>query len=163
MWTAAFLDLSHAEQGFIRAAGSLGWAVPAGIGAKLAVGRRPVLIFTGDGGFWYHCGELETAVRLGLDLVIVINNNHRLSQEREIYTAAYGGELTGNHHELWYFNEVNFAELARSMGAPGVRVEGASSIATALRDAFKEGGTWLVEVVTDPDAMAPLAYSGGQA
>jgi len=56
-WTGALVDLNHREQRYIRAAGSLGWAFPASLGAKCAAPDRPVVCFTGDGGFWYHIAE----------------------------------------------------------------------------------------------------------
>jgi acetolactate synthase-1/2/3 large subunit len=161
MWSAAFLDLKKPSQDFIRAAGSLGWSFPAAIGAKLSQPARPVAVFTGDGGFWYHIGELETAVRLRLDLVIVVNNNNRLSQEYDIYKEAYGGELKGNHHELWHFREVNLAQLAERFGATGIRVEDPGELGGALKRAFETGGPCVVDVITDADAMAPLGFAGG--
>jgi acetolactate synthase-1/2/3 large subunit len=87
MWTGGMIDLNEPGQGFIRAAGSLGWGLPAALGAKLALPRRPVLLFSGDGGFWYHLSELETAVRWNINAVLLINNNRSLNQEIAIYTA----------------------------------------------------------------------------
>ena len=77
---------------FIRAAGSLGWAFPASLGAKVAMPKKPVVCFTGDGGFWYHLQELETAVRCGIPTVTVVNNNDALNQETMIFRQAYGGK-----------------------------------------------------------------------
>src|SRR5690606_10739368 len=75
MWMGGMYDLSSPRQSFMRSAGHLGWAFPAGLGAKCAVPGRPVVVFTGDAGFWYHIGELETAVRWGIASVTVVNNN----------------------------------------------------------------------------------------
>ena len=55
-------------------AGSLGWAFPASLGAQCAAGDRTVLCFTGDGGFYYHLAELETARRCHIPVVIIVNN-----------------------------------------------------------------------------------------
>jgi acetolactate synthase-1/2/3 large subunit len=162
MWAAAYLDLGHQRQDFIRAAGSLGWSFPAAIGAKLAARERPVVVFTGDGGFWYHLSELETAVRVGANIIVVINNNNCLNQEYEVYKEAYGGALRGNHHELWHFRHVNFSQIAESMGAFGVRVEKPSQIGAALKAAFSQNRPSVVEIMSDPDAMAPLAFTGGK-
>ncbi|MCH8898810.1 MAG: thiamine pyrophosphate-binding protein, partial [Chloroflexi bacterium] len=57
IWTGTMLDLNHPDQSYIRCAGSLGWGFPAAMGAKCAAPERPVLSFTGDGGFWYHLTE----------------------------------------------------------------------------------------------------------
>ncbi len=63
MWMGGMYDLMSPKQSYIRSAGHLGWAFPAGLGAKCGAPERPVVVFTGDAGFWYHIGEIETAVR----------------------------------------------------------------------------------------------------
>src|SRR5439155_15031809 len=61
IWTGTMIDLMHASQRYIRCAGSLGWAFPAALGVKCALPDQPVFCFCGDGGFYYHLAELETA------------------------------------------------------------------------------------------------------
>jgi len=158
MWTGGMIDLNKPGQGYIRAAGSLGWGLPAALGAKLALPERPVLLFSGDGGFWYHLSELETAVRWNIDAVLLINNNRALSQEIDIYTRAYGGRLRAKHAELWQFSDVSFAELARTMGAEGFRVQKPAELSGALDKAFSSKKPSVVEVVTEMTAVAPLAF-----
>ena len=80
IWTATMVYLTQPGQSYLRAAGSLGWAFPAALGAKCAVPERPVICFTGDGGFWYHLSELETARRHSINTVTIINNNSGLAQ-----------------------------------------------------------------------------------
>ena len=75
IWTGTMIDLKEQTQQYIRCAGSLGWGFPGALGAKCALPDRPVICFTGDGGFWYHMSELETALRYGINAVIVVNNN----------------------------------------------------------------------------------------
>ena len=160
MWTGGFIDLNKPGQQFIRAAGSLGWGLPAALGAKLALPDRPVLLFSGDGGFWYHLSEVETAVRYKIPAVLLINNNRSLNQEIDIYTDAYGGELRANHAELWQFSDASFAEIARSMGAEGIQVTKPSELAGALDKGFSSDGPCVIEVVTEMTATAPLAWTG---
>ena len=158
MWSGGMIDLNKPGQGYIRAAGSLGWAMPAALGAKLAQPNRPVLLFCGDGGFWYHLGELETAVRWNIPAVLLVNNNQSLNQEIDIYKDAYGGELRANHGELWQFTDVSFAQIARTMGAEGIRVERPGDIAGAVEKAFASGKPCVVEVMTEMTAVAPTAH-----
>ena len=158
MWTGAMVDLCRADQGYIRAAGSLGWGLPAALGAKLARPERTVVLFSGDGGFWYHLAELETAVRWNIAVVLLINNNRSLNQEIAIYEDAYGGRLEGRHAELWQFRDVSFAAVARAMGAEGIRVERPGDLAGALERAVATQGPCVVEVVSDINAVAPLAW-----
>jgi acetolactate synthase-1/2/3 large subunit len=80
------MPLKGASQRFIRCAGSLGWGFPASIGAKCALGSRPVVCFTGDGGFYYHLAELETAARYEIPVVVVVNNNGAYGAERRLRT-----------------------------------------------------------------------------
>src|SRR5262249_9811514 len=75
MWMGGMFNIRTSEQSYIRSAGHLGWAFPAGIGAACGAPDRPVLVFTGDAGFWYHIAEVETAVRWNIKTVTVVNNN----------------------------------------------------------------------------------------
>ena len=95
MWTGGYLDLKSPGISFMRAAGHLGWGFPAALGAKCGAPERPVILFTGDAGFWYHIGEIETAVRWGINAVILVNNNGSQNQETKIFDDAYGGEQHG--------------------------------------------------------------------
>ena len=154
IWTGTMVYLTHPEQRYIRAAGSLGWAFPASLGAKCAAPDRPVVCFTGDGGFWYHLSELETAVRCGIKTVTVVNNNSCLSQCTESVDSVYG-DRPGKKEEIYTFNEVNFARIAREMGCIGLRVEQPGEIAEALNKALEADAPVVVEVVTDEKCKAP--------
>lgn len=158
MWTGGMVDLRSPGQGYLRAAGSLGWGVPAAIGAKLGAPDRPVVLFTGDGGFWYHATEIETAVRWNVPVVLLVNNNRSLNQEINPFTRAYGGQLRGKHHELWHFSDLDLAAVAASMGATGIRVTRPAELDSALAKAFEADGPVVVDVVTDMEALAPLGY-----
>jgi len=157
MWMGGMYDLRTPTQSYMRSAGHLGWAFPAGIGAKAACPERPVIVFTGDAGFWYHIGEVETAVRWNLASVTVVNNNGGGNQSKRGFDRAYGGEQTTKARELWTYNPMNFAKLAEDMGALGIRVERASEFAPALAHAIAEKRPAVIDVATDIDALAPTA------
>jgi acetolactate synthase-1/2/3 large subunit len=157
MWTGGMVDLNGSGQQYIRAAGSLGWGLPASLGAKLALPEQPVLLFTGDGGFWYHIGELETAARWNIKTVFLVNNNSSLNQEMKPNRDAYGGELHGEHADLWKFRDVNFVQVAEAMGVQGVRVEKPGDLPQALDRAFSAGAPFVIDVATEVEAVAPLA------
>ena len=162
MWIAQQLWINNKSWDFIRCAGSLGWGFPAAIGAKCGAPERPVICLTGDGGFWYHLQELETAVRCNIPLVTVINNNNSLNQEYNIYTAAYDGKPSKKWGELWHFNEVSFAKMAEVMGALGIRVDDPAKIGPAVKQALASGRPAVVEVVGDIEALAPRAWVKAQ-
>ena len=158
IWTGSMVDLKHPEQSYLRAAGSLGWGLPAALGAKCAAPDRPVICFTGDGGFWYHIAELETAVRHNINAVIVVNNNRALNQDKREDDLAYQG-IPGNPEELYAFGEVDLAKIAETMGCFGIKVEQPGQIQSALEQALASGKPAVVEVVTDIEGMAPPAWS----
>jgi len=158
MWSAMYLELTEPQQTFIRAAGSLGWGLPAALGAKCAAPGRPVVCFSGDGGFYYHLAELETAARYGINVVIVVNNNHSYNQETELFATAFGGRQTDGF-EMWQFTEVNLAHVAESLGCVGVRVERPGQIAPAVQHALHCGRPAIVDVATDIEALAPPAWT----
>ncbi|MBL8959614.1 MAG: thiamine pyrophosphate-binding protein [Gemmatimonadetes bacterium] len=153
IWAATMIQL-RAPQTFIRAAGSLGWGFPASLGAKCAAPGRPVICLTGDGGFWYHFAELETARRHGIATVTVVNNNNGFSQGIPDVHRMYG-DRPGNPGELYRFSDVSFAQVARDMGGFGVRVTTPGEIAPALQQAMAAGVPAVVEVMTDFSARAP--------
>ena len=160
IWTGSMIDFNHSTQSFIRCAGSLGWGLSAAMGAKCALPNRPVLCFSGDGGFWYHIAELETAVRNNINVVTVINNNSALSQDQRGDERAYAGMDGGHPEELWQFSDTNFARVAESIGCFGIRVERPGDIQSALEQAFASGRPAVVDVVTDPlDSLAPVPWS----
>ena len=158
IWTGTMMDLKHPDQSFIRCAGSLGWGLPAAMGAKCAQPERPVLCFTGDGGIWYHLSELETAVRNGINTVTIVNNNHSLNQEQDGVEQIYGGRTTGSD-ELWLFDDADFARIAESMGALGLTVNKPSELAGALDQALASGRPAVVDVKTHVEGIAPKAWT----
>ncbi|WP_247369368.1 thiamine pyrophosphate-binding protein [Bradyrhizobium sp. CW10] len=158
-WSGTLLPLTDRRQQYLRAAGSLGWAFPAALGAQCAHPDRPVICLTGDGGFMYHLPELETARRHNLNTITIVNNNHRLAQGRRNIDAAYEGR-TGNRDEIFVYREIDFAKLARDMDCFGVRVEKPADLCKAFADARASGLPAVIDVPTDPSAVAPLPWSG---
>ncbi len=158
VWTGTMIDLKHPEQTFIRCAGSLGWGLPAAMGAKCAQPNRPVLLFTGDGGIWYHLADLETAVKYGINTVTLVNNNHSLNQEKEGVEDIYAGQTAGSD-DLWLFPDADFAKIAESIGCLGITVNKPSELSNALDHAFAAGRPVVVDVKTHLDGIAPRAWA----
>ena len=161
IWTGTMLDLKHPDQTYIRCSGSLGWGLPAVMGAKCAQPDRPVLCFTGDGGIWYHLSELETARRCGINTVTVVNNNHSLSQEGSLVERIYGGR-TAASDELWLFEDADFARIAESMGCLGLTVNKLSELSSALDQALAAEKPAEVDVKTHLEGIAPQAWTPPQ-
>ena len=157
MWMGGMFDLTHSEQTYIRSAGHLGWAFPASLGAKCALPNKTVICFTGDAGFWYHIAEIEVAVRWNINTIVIVNNNSGGNQSKRGFDRAYGGEQTDEGRQLWTFNNINFAAIAENIGAVGIRVENAKEIKPAIEKAIELNNPVIIDVVTDINALAPLA------
>ena len=158
IWTGTMIDLKHPDQIFVRCSGSLGWGLPAAMGAKCAQPDRPVLCFTGDGGIWYHLSELDTAMKCGINAVILVNNNHSLNQEKGGVESVYGGRTPGSD-ELWLFPDADFAGIAESMGCFGITVHKPGQLASALDQAFTAEKPAVVDVKTHIEGIAPRAWT----
>jgi acetolactate synthase-1/2/3 large subunit len=158
IWTGTMIDLNGAGQTYLRAAGSLGWAFPAALGAQCAAGPRRVVCFTGDGGFYYHLAELETARRYQIPSVTVVNNNSGFGQN---LTGVHriSGNRPGRGEELIRFGPTDFTKVAASFGVRGIRVERPSEIAPALAQALAANEPVIVDVVTELEPRAPEAWS----
>ena len=160
IWTGSMVDLNHPGQGYIRCAGSLGWGLPGAIGVQCAAPDRPVVCFTGDGGLWYHIGELETAVRYNIPVITVVNNNRGLMQNKRGDDRGYANVDGADSSELWQFNDVDLAKVAESMGALGIRVDRPGDIQSALGQALASGRPAVIDVVTDPlDSESPVPWA----
>src|SRR6266581_3798117 len=159
MWMGGMYDLRASTQSYMRSAGHLGWAFAAGLGAKCACPGRPVVVFTGDAGLWYHIGEIETAVRWKINSVTVVNNNASGNQSKRGFDRVYGGQQTEQARELWTYRMVDFARVAEDIGALGIRVEKPGELAPAIQRALKAERPVIVDVVTDIEALAPVAVT----
>lgn len=151
-WAGALLDLRGSGRGFLRADGSLGWAFPASLGAKLAVPDRPVVAITGDGGFGYHVGEIETALRLGLPVMVVVLNNGTLAFEVHVQELLYKEVV----EEVDDFIDVDHGAVARAYGAAGVRVRTAGEFRDAFAEALRRDRLTVIDAIVDRAAIGPV-------
>ncbi len=124
---------------------TMGAGLPSAIMAALLNPRRRVLAVCGDGGFMMNSQELETAVRLGLDIVVLIVEDHSFGMIR------WKQAVDGYPDFGMTFGNPNFVTYATAYGANGSRVESADDLAPTLEAAFSRGGIQLVS--------APIDYS----
>lgn len=122
---------------------TMGAGLPSAMAAKLVYPDRPVIAIAGDGGFMMNSQELETAVRLNLDLVIVLINDNGYGMIKWKQQGS-GFENFG----LEYKNP-DFVAYANAYGAKGHRVEQAEDITRLITEAQKQGGVHLIEVPID--------------
>lgn len=158
LWSGTLIYLRHPGQRYIRAAGSLGWSFPAALGAKCAAPDRPVICFCGDGGFYYHLPELETARRRGIKTVTVVNNNHSLAQGLRNLNIAYEGKDQSRKGECFEFLETDFEKVAKSFGCFGVTVEKPQDFRKAFEAALASELPAVIDVKTVFAHQAPMAW-----
>ena len=121
----------------------MGFALPGAIGAKLVHPQRRVLAICGDGGFLMNLQELETARRLGLNIIIMIweDKGYGLIEWKQQNTF-------GRHSEL-SFNNPDFVKLAESFDCLGLRVENSAELRPALQQAFASQVPVVMSVAID--------------
>lgn len=153
-WAMDLLRLGAPGRRFLapRGYGSLGWGLPAAIGARLAAPDKRVICITGDGGFGYVCQELETAARYQIPLVIVVLNNRALAFQRDFEQRFWNtdGETT--------LLDVDHAQLAKALCCDGIRVESALELRDALASAVKSDQPTLIDVPIESSARPPITW-----
>ena len=158
VWTARYLDPLGTRRligSFLH--GSMANALPMALGAQVAFPDRQVVSVSGDGGLSMLLGELITAKMYNLPVKVVVFNNSTLGMVKlEMLVNGIPDFQTD-------VPDTNYAEVARAIGFHAERVEDASRLADAYREAFAAPGPALVEVITDPNALSlPPAITGGQ-
>lgn len=130
--------------------GSMGYGLPAAVGAKAVHPEKTVVCFAGDGCFMMHGQEFATAVQYDLPIITLVINNGiygtiRMHQERE-----YPGRVSGTD-----LKNPDFAALARAYGGHGETVEKTADFAAAFERAKASGKPAIIEVRLDPEAITP--------
>jgi acetolactate synthase-1/2/3 large subunit len=151
-WSARHLPLSGG-QSIVRAAGSLGWGLPAALGVKCAAPGREVICVTGDGGFFYHIAELETARRYGLNVIVVVNNNTSLNQEQFLWELD-----SADQDKNWRFHDTDLVAIAKGFGCHAARVDDPDDFGAALDKARASGLPAVIDVRTDSAIASPQSF-----
>jgi acetolactate synthase I/II/III large subunit len=160
IWAALWWDYDRPGL-FINSggAGTMGFALPAAIGAKFARPELDVWCVAGEGGFVMTAQELSVAVEHQLDIKIVLLNNFSLGMVRQFQDDFYGG--VRSQVELTHIPD--FVKLADAYGLPGVRVDKLADVGPALDAAQRTKGPFLIDFRIDPEAnvypIVPLGKS----
>ena len=128
--------------------GSMANAMPQAIGAQLAFPKRQVISMSGDGGFTMLMGDLLTLAQYDLPIKLIVYNNSTLGMVKlEMRVAGYrdfGVDVKPS----------DFAKLAEAVGIRGTRIEDSGNLKKTLETALRHNGPGLIDVVTNPDALA---------
>jgi acetolactate synthase I/II/III large subunit len=140
-------------------AGTMGFALPAALGAKFARPDVPVWCVAGEGGFVMTAQELSVAVEHQLDVKIVLLNNFSLGMVRQFQDDFYGGVRS----QVDLTHMPDFVKLSEAYGMPAMRVEKFEDITRAFDAAERTRGPFLIDFRIDPEAnvypIVPLGKS----
>lgn len=153
---ASDLTTCHREDCFLGPAFylSMGFAIPAALGAKLAKPKLRPIVIVGDGAFQMSCSEISTLIRWKLNPVILVLNNRGYTTERLILDGNFNNILDWNYHEVIKFMG----------GGKGVKVETESQLADALDVAMVDkNNLWVINCVVDPKDGSPALRRMGEA
>jgi acetolactate synthase-1/2/3 large subunit len=130
--------------------GTLGYSLPAAIGAKLACPKQPVVSVSGDGGFLFTMQELATARAQNLDLIVLVFNDNAFGAIRKYQDRMFDGRHIGSE-----LVNPDFVKLGEAFGAKSVRVE-PNDLGVAVRRAHEAGGLWVIEIPFAPEGPATM-------
>lgn len=153
IWVGNHLKSRKAGMRFLtpRGLAGLGWGLPYALGAKCARPDAPIFALVGDGGFAHVWSELETARRMGLNVVVAVLNNSILGYEKHAEKVIFN-----EYSDACDFTPVDHAAIARGAGCEGVRIEKAQDFLPALKAAFAANTTTVLDVITDERAYPPI-------
>ena len=143
-WIHRHMTFDQPDSFYGAAGGSMGWGFPAAMGIKLARPDARVVVVAGDGSFWMVAQDVETAVRENIAVVIVVMNNFAFGNTRDRQRFAFGERYNG----VFYQNP-DFAEFARLLGAHGEQVHSDEQFAPALERALAAGRPAVIDVIQD--------------
>jgi sulfoacetaldehyde acetyltransferase len=130
--------------------GNCGFAYPAAIGARLAAPDCPAVAIVGDGAWGMSLHEVSTAVEQKLPIIACVFNNGAWCAEKKNQVDFYNNRFVGADIE-----GPNFAEVAKSMGANGVRVDNPEALREALQTALKSDKPTVIDIQVDGTQLAP--------
>lgn len=125
--------------------GSIGFALPAAIGASVAHPDQKIVAICGDGGFGQYAMEFTTLVKYNMNVTVILLNNSELAKITKEQKSA------GTHVFATSLVNPNFAEFARNCGGLGIRVETADELSSAFQQTFTHIGPSLVEIISTSD------------
>ncbi len=158
MWTAQMMPFDRPRSWLTSGGlGTMGYGLPAGIGAHFAAPDRQIVVISGDGSIQMNIQELATAVQYKVPVKVIIMNNYYLGMVRQWQEKFYEGRYSHSYMDAM----PNFVKLAEAYGARGFRVEKSKDLTATLREAFATPGPVLVDVVIpQSEGVFPMVPAG---
>jgi acetolactate synthase-1/2/3 large subunit len=135
--------------------GCLGVGIPYGNAAKLVNPSRRVLVYTGDGSMGFNFMEIETSIRRGLPIVVVVDNNLGWGMTSNSMKSDFEKIVPGTVE----IGNVPYHRAVEALGGVGILVEKIEDVRPALEQAFKSGRTACINVLTDPQIVGPASVA----
>lgn len=159
MWAAQFYPFSYPRQWLTSGGlGTMGYGLPAAIGAKVAVPEKTVINFTGDGSILMNIQELMTAVENKVGVVNIILNNQFLGMVRQWQTFFYNKRYSSTDLSM----QPDFVKLVESFGGQGFRVKTKEEFDKALKEAVESNTVCMIDVQVDRfENVLPMVPAGG--
>lgn len=158
MWAAQFFKARRPRQ-FLTSGGlgTMGYGLPAAVGAKLACPDQRVVLFTGDGSIMMNCQEFATAADYGVSVVVIVIHNHVLGMVAQWQRMFYDHHLSESKLQ----GHTDLVKLAEAMGVAACRVEKPEELLPALKKAFAHDGPILVDVIVpEAEDVLPMVPGG---
>lgn len=157
MWAAHFYDTQKPRK-FISSGGlgTMGFGLPAAIGAKVACPEDPVVSINGDGGFLMVCQELATIKDYDIPVIAVVLENRTLGMVYQWQNLLYNGRYS----ETKLGTSPDFVKLAESFGVNATRIIKPGETKEALKSAIKDNEPILLDVIIDKDETLPMVPPG---
>ncbi|MGE5472815.1 MAG: biosynthetic-type acetolactate synthase large subunit [Ignavibacteriales bacterium] len=148
IWAANYYNTANPKT-FITSGGlgTMGYGLPAAIGAKFGKPEKMVIAIAGDGSFQMSMQELGTIKQNNLGIKIIIFNNQRLGMVRELQKMKYGARYS----QVELNANPDFIKLVSAYGFSGIRVKTNAGVEKALQDMLKDDKTFLVEFMVNPE------------
>jgi acetolactate synthase-1/2/3 large subunit len=160
MWAAQFFNSRNPRQ-FITSGGlgTMGYGLPAALGAKLGCPHKRVVLFTGDGSVMMNCQEMSTAADNNIDVKVVLLHNRVLGMvtqwQRMFYGKRYSQTLLGG--------KTDYVKLAEAMGMQACRIEKPQELKETLEKALNVTGPILIDVMLPAtEDVLPMVAPGAQ-
>lgn len=151
-WVHRFWPFTTYASQLAPTSGSMGYGLPAGVGAKRLWLRREVVVFAGDGDFLMHGQEFATAVQYGLPIIVVLLDNAMLGTIRMHQERHYPGRISAT-----VLQNPDFCAYAQAFGGHGERVTTTAEFAPALARARTSGLPAILHCLLDPEAITPTS------